>query len=93
MAILGRAPDAWQDLPDPDAVFIGGTGKAVVELVQKAFQRLRPAGRIVTVVSSIDNLADVYRWLQPRVAKSSCPTRSDCPRLLPAGKNFCASSH
>lgn len=67
VAILGRAPEAWQDLPAPDAVFIGGTGRAVVELVEKAFERLRPAGRIVTVVSSIDNLADVYRWLQPRV--------------------------
>ena len=22
--VLGRAPEAWQDLPDPDAIFIGG---------------------------------------------------------------------
>lgn len=63
VAVLGRAPEAWKDLPDPDAVFIGGTGQAVVGLVQGAFARLRPKGRVVTVVSSIDNLADVYRWL------------------------------
>ncbi|MCS7238346.1 MAG: precorrin-6y C5,15-methyltransferase (decarboxylating) subunit CbiE [Thermoguttaceae bacterium] len=63
VAVLGRAPEAWKDLPDPDAVFIGGTGRVVVGLVEGAFARLRPKGRLVTVVSSIDNLADVYRLL------------------------------
>jgi precorrin-6Y C5,15-methyltransferase (decarboxylating) len=69
VAVLGRAPEAWEKLPDPDAVFIGGTGKNVVNLVEAAFVRLRSRGRIVTVVSSIDNLADVYRWLHPRVGE------------------------
>ena len=69
VAVLGRAPEAWEKLPDPDAVFIGGTGRIVVSLVEGAFARLRSGGRIVTVVSSIDNLADVYRWLHPRVGQ------------------------
>lgn len=67
VAILGRAPEAWATLPDPDAVFIGGIARAVLEIVQGAFARLKPGGRLVTVVSSIDNVADVYRWLQRQV--------------------------
>jgi len=65
--VLGRAPEAWESLPEPDAIFIGGTGRAVVGLVQAAFERLRNGGRLVVVVSSIDNVADVYRYLHPLV--------------------------
>ena len=32
-AVLGRAPDAWQGLPAPDAVFVGGSGRDVASLV------------------------------------------------------------
>ena len=39
--VLGQAPDAWSDLPDPDAIFIGGTGRHVRRIVQQAYERLR----------------------------------------------------
>ena len=44
-AVLGEAPAAWQDLPDADAVFVGGTGRQVQRLVELAWDRLRPGGR------------------------------------------------
>ena len=27
--VLGRAPDAWAELPDPDAIFVGGSGREI----------------------------------------------------------------
>lgn len=64
VAILGRAPEAWRDLPDPDAVFVGGSGRGIWRLVDGAFGRLRPGGRLVATMGSIDNLAEVHRVLR-----------------------------
>ncbi|MGQ9576956.1 MAG: precorrin-6y C5,15-methyltransferase (decarboxylating) subunit CbiE [Thermoguttaceae bacterium] len=63
VAVLGRAPEAWRDLPDPDAAFVGGSGRGVTRLVEAAFQRLRPGGRLVATMGSIDNIAEVHRLL------------------------------
>lgn len=57
--VHGQAPQAWQDLPDPDAIFVGGSGRMVPDLVGDAAQRLQPQGRIVVNVSSPDNLVAV----------------------------------
>jgi len=62
--IHGRAPEAWAELPDPDAIFVGGTGRIVSELVSLSLQRLSPAGRIVIQVSSPESLVDVQRVLE-----------------------------
>lgn len=62
-AILGRAPEAWQNLPDPDAVFVGGTGRDVAVLVSAAYERLRPGGRLVTHLGSIENLVEIHAHL------------------------------
>jgi precorrin-6Y C5,15-methyltransferase (decarboxylating) len=61
--VLGKAPEAWEKLPPPDAVFIGGTGRAVSRICEQAFQRLKPGGRIVANVSSIENIAAVRESL------------------------------
>jgi precorrin-6Y C5,15-methyltransferase (decarboxylating) len=60
VAVLGRAPDAWADLPDPDAVFVGGSGREIGRLVELAYRRLKPLGRLVANVGSIENLAGVH---------------------------------
>jgi precorrin-6Y C5,15-methyltransferase (decarboxylating) len=65
--ILGRAPEAWANLPDPDAVFVGGTGREISRLVAAAFFRLRPGGRLVTNVASIENVGDVHAALHAQV--------------------------
>ncbi len=57
--IHGKAPDAWSDLPDPDAIFVGGSGRMVPDLVAAALKRLLAGGRIVVTVSSPDNLVAV----------------------------------
>ena len=63
-AILGQAPEAWADLPDPDSVFIGGTGRAVANIAQEAFARLRKGGRVVVNVGSIENVGSVHEALR-----------------------------
>lgn len=62
--VRGRAPEAWQGLPDPDAIFVGGSGRGVSHLVEAAYQRLRPRGRLVANVGSIENLSDVHQALR-----------------------------
>lgn len=62
--ILGEAPEAWAKLPDPDAIFVGGTGRAVAHLVQSAWQRLRAGGRLVINVANVEKLAAVQKSLQ-----------------------------
>lgn len=57
--VHGQAPEAWGALPDPDAIFVGGTGRMVPDLVAAAIERLGQGGRIVVNVSSPDSLVAV----------------------------------
>jgi len=57
--ILGRAPEVWKELPDPDCIFLGGLGGEVSRLAELAFPRLRPGGRLVANVGAIENLAEL----------------------------------
>lgn len=62
--VSGQAPDSWATLPDPDAIFVGGTGRQVSRIVEAAFARLSPGGRLVANVSSVENLAAVRQVLR-----------------------------
>lgn len=57
--VLGRAPEVWADLPDPDAIFIEGSGREVVRLAELAFERLQPGGRLVANLVSIGALEEL----------------------------------
>ncbi|MDM4014163.1 precorrin-6y C5,15-methyltransferase (decarboxylating) subunit CbiE [Roseiconus lacunae] len=61
--VHGQAPAAWSSLPDPHAVFVGGSGRIVPDLVRGAAERMK-AGRIVISVSSPDNLVAVQSVLE-----------------------------
>ena len=64
--VLGRAPEAWLSLPDPDAIYVGGSGRDVAMLVEQAWERLKSGGRLVTACNSIENLAAVHALLRAR---------------------------
>lgn len=68
VAVLGRAPDAWSELPDPDCIFVGGSGREISHMVELAYERLRPGGRLVANVGSIESLSRVHETLE-RIAK------------------------
>ncbi|MEX2185841.1 MAG: precorrin-6y C5,15-methyltransferase (decarboxylating) subunit CbiE [Pirellulales bacterium] len=67
-AVLGRAPEAWENLPNPDSVFVGGSGRMVNRVVELAFERLQPGGRLVASVGSIENLAALNETLGARTS-------------------------
>ena len=59
----GVAPEAVADWPDPDAVFIGGSGGRMTELIAIVQQRLRPGGRLVINLATLENLAKIRNLL------------------------------
>jgi precorrin-6Y C5,15-methyltransferase (decarboxylating) len=54
MAVHGEAPGVFADLPDPDRVFVGGGGLAVL---RAAVARLRPGGSAVATFAALDRAA------------------------------------
>ena len=72
IAVLGRAPEAWENLLDPDCVFVGGTGREVKCIVELAFKRLKPGGRLVANVASIENVAEALEALQRTDGEVNC---------------------
>jgi precorrin-6Y C5,15-methyltransferase (decarboxylating) len=63
-AIHGAAPAVFAGLPAPDAIFVGGTGKEVGRLLQTAFAALRPHGRMVVNVATLEALNAAYATLK-----------------------------
>ncbi len=62
--IAGRAPEVLANLPDPDAIFVGGTGRQVGVVLSSAYARLRPGGRLAVNVVTIDGLATSHETLK-----------------------------
>ena len=70
-AVLGRAPEIFEELADPDAVFVAGAGREVTRISQAAYKRLRPRGRLVVNTTSVDHLMELRETLK----SSSADTR------------------
>ena len=60
----GKAPEGLEDWPDPDAVFIGGSGGELAGLIEQVLRRLRPGGRLVMNFVTLENLATATQALQ-----------------------------
>ncbi len=54
--IKGQAPDSLVQLPDPNAVFVGGSGGKLREIVAVVAKRLALNGSIVINVTTVENL-------------------------------------
>lgn len=55
--VHGKAPEGLQHWPDPDAVFIGGSGGELAELIRLLLQRLKPEGWLVMNFVTLENLS------------------------------------
>jgi len=62
--VTGRAPHVLASLPEPDAIFIGGTGRQVDPVLSAAFARLAPGGRMAVNVATVDGLATAHDTLK-----------------------------
>ncbi len=60
------APDGLDTLPRPDAVFVGGSGGRMEDILGAAGRRLRPGGRIVINVVALENLGAAVSALTAR---------------------------
>jgi len=58
------APDGFEALPDPDRVFIGGSGGRLEEIIDAIDKRLRPDGRIVLNAVTLDTLGKAVEYLE-----------------------------
>ncbi len=54
--VHARAPEGLHELPDPDAVFIGGSGGELAAILAIAAARLRSHGRLVVNAITLDTL-------------------------------------
>jgi precorrin-6Y C5,15-methyltransferase (decarboxylating) len=89
--VLGEAPGVLQDLPDPDRVFVGGSGGNLADILEIVEKRLRPGGRAVVSVVTPETLARAQRfvdtaglaheWLLLQVGRT-VPIQSDKDSLL-----------
>ena len=63
--ILGNAKEKISELPDADAIFIGGTGGDTQEILQLCESKLRSGGRIVIGVILIETLYACLLYTSP----------------------------
>ena len=62
--VHGKAPEGLQHWPAPDAVFIGGSGGELAELIRLILQRLKPEGWLVMNFVTLENLATAVETLK-----------------------------
>jgi precorrin-6Y C5,15-methyltransferase (decarboxylating) len=61
--VAGEAPAALAGLPDPDAVFLGGSGGRLEAVLAHVAARLRPGGRLVANFATLEHLHLATSWL------------------------------
>ncbi|HQS89369.1 precorrin-6y C5,15-methyltransferase (decarboxylating) subunit CbiE [Polaromonas sp.] len=62
--VHGKAPEGLAAWADPDAVFIGGSGGELAELIVLALQRLKPQGWLVMNFVTLENLGTAVETLK-----------------------------
>jgi len=74
--IAGRAPEALAELPDPRAVFIGGSSGSLggssgslAEMLEAVWARLLPGGRLVASAVTEDSRVDLHDFVGGRAAE------------------------
>ncbi|MCS7022880.1 MAG: precorrin-6y C5,15-methyltransferase (decarboxylating) subunit CbiE [Gemmataceae bacterium] len=62
--VFGTAPAVFAGLPPPDAIFVGGNGGEVARLLEACYAALRPGGRLVTNVGTLEMITATYQVLK-----------------------------
>ncbi len=64
--VEGEAPEALAGLPDPDAVYVGGSGGRLEAVLDACRARLRPGGSLVVASALLETLAGALGWARAR---------------------------
>jgi precorrin-6B C5,15-methyltransferase / cobalt-precorrin-6B C5,C15-methyltransferase len=62
--VPGVAPQALQDLPAPDIVFMGGSGGNLEEILDQILRSSHYGCRIVANFAVVENLLQAYHWMK-----------------------------
>ncbi len=62
--IAGSAPEALANLPKPDRIFIGGNGGQLIPILTECHRNLKPKGRLVMAIASLEHLSIASVWLE-----------------------------
>jgi len=62
--IDGEAPAALESLPDPSAIFVGGSGGKLMEILDACDARLVSGGRLVLNIVTLENLSDALEFMK-----------------------------
>jgi len=66
LPVAGEAPAALDGLPDPDRIFIGGSGGRLAEIISAGTKRLAPGGRMV-----VNGVTAATREQAPRLLRAA----------------------
>lgn len=64
VTVHGKAPQGIEEFADPDAVFIGGSGGEMKELLHICCTRLKQGGRIVLNAATIETLYEAMKTFE-----------------------------
>ncbi|MBE9044062.1 precorrin-6y C5,15-methyltransferase (decarboxylating) subunit CbiE [Pleurocapsales cyanobacterium LEGE 10410] len=62
-SINGKAPEVLLDLPNPNRIFIGGSGGNIIDILNVCRQKLTESGIIVMAFATIEHQHDAINWL------------------------------
>lgn len=60
--VHGTAPECLRSLPNPDRIFIGGSGGQLPQILDVGGNRLKPQGKIVIALATIEHLNEILDW-------------------------------
>jgi precorrin-6Y C5,15-methyltransferase (decarboxylating) len=60
----GEAPAILSGLPDPDSVFVGGSGGRLGEILNEVARRLKPNGSLVVNLAALERTQEAYHHLK-----------------------------
>jgi len=71
VSVVGKnAKLAISELPDADAIFVGGTGKDTAKIVGMCLDKLKPGGRIVIGMIQIETIFSVLSFVEEQGLES-----------------------
>ena len=96
--VMGEAPEIFEQLPDPDAVFIGGTGGRLEAVVAGVCERLKPGNMMVLNLVRLDHVLQIEKilpascsWRIRMVQTSLLDSQMKVPRFQPDNPVFIVS--
>lgn len=63
-SINGKAPEILFDLPNPDRIFIGGSGGNIVDILAACQQKISPTGVVVMAFATVEHGYQATNWLR-----------------------------